>query len=240
LRQSASSACFWSGPVLAEGIMASGHVRRTNRSNTWPHRPAQAEVHQKPLPTGSRSLIAPSSSSLMYLSPARVMVLFAVDVCRRNIWSGPKRGCCKVHNGLALAARPRPLATQSPTPSPGGDSYVRPRRTILFQLAASPADQRNGSPDRQMLCKMTESFRASATRALSGPARWAIARAHSFSCEARGRLLRNVQSHIEWHLSPSDGAGHRALRPDHDTIGSSQPRRDYPRSTHGASPSLID
>jgi transposase len=40
LGQSASSAWSCPGPVLAEGIMASGHARRTNRSNTWPHRPA--------------------------------------------------------------------------------------------------------------------------------------------------------------------------------------------------------
>ncbi len=43
LRQSASSACFWSGPVFAEGIMARGHAHRINRSNTWPHRPGSAE-----------------------------------------------------------------------------------------------------------------------------------------------------------------------------------------------------
>src|SRR5215472_10600918 len=28
------------GTWSAEGIMASGHVNRTNRPNTWPHRPA--------------------------------------------------------------------------------------------------------------------------------------------------------------------------------------------------------
>lgn len=45
MRQSASSACFWSGPIFAEGIMASGHAYRTNRSNTWPRRPDLAERH---------------------------------------------------------------------------------------------------------------------------------------------------------------------------------------------------
>ena len=38
--------------------------------------------------------------------PARVMVLSAVSVSRRNIWSGRKRGCCKVHNGFALICAP--------------------------------------------------------------------------------------------------------------------------------------
>ena len=48
MRQCASSACFWSGPILAEGIMASGHVHRTNRSNTWPHRPTGSETSETP------------------------------------------------------------------------------------------------------------------------------------------------------------------------------------------------
>jgi hypothetical protein len=29
---------------FAEGIMASGRARRVNRSNTWPHRPAQHQI----------------------------------------------------------------------------------------------------------------------------------------------------------------------------------------------------
>jgi hypothetical protein len=57
-----SSACFRSRPVLAEGIMASGHARRTNRSNTWPHRPALQNA-QKPLPTESRPHMAPNGTS---------------------------------------------------------------------------------------------------------------------------------------------------------------------------------
>ena len=48
MRQCASSACFWSGPILAEGIMASGHAHRTNRSNTWPHRPTGSETSKAP------------------------------------------------------------------------------------------------------------------------------------------------------------------------------------------------
>jgi hypothetical protein len=48
LRQSASSACFWSGSGFAEGIMADGHAYRINRSNTWPHRPGAAERQINP------------------------------------------------------------------------------------------------------------------------------------------------------------------------------------------------
>ena len=48
------SACFWSGPVSAKGIMASGHARRTNRSNTWPHRPRAHRI-KKSLANGEPS-----------------------------------------------------------------------------------------------------------------------------------------------------------------------------------------
>ena len=51
------SACFWSGPGSAKGIMASGHARRTNRSNTWPHQPKRT-ASRKPLPTESRPHMA--------------------------------------------------------------------------------------------------------------------------------------------------------------------------------------
>lgn len=46
LRQSASSACSWSGAIFAEGIVASCHVCRTNRSNTWPHHPPRRAVQR--------------------------------------------------------------------------------------------------------------------------------------------------------------------------------------------------
>src|SRR4051812_32356256 len=36
------------------------------------------------------------------------MVLFAVSVGCRNIWSGPEDRHCKVHNGLTLITRPSP------------------------------------------------------------------------------------------------------------------------------------
>src|SRR3954462_3403814 len=53
-----------------------------------------------------RSLIAPPLSRPPFTSPARVMVLFAVSVGCRNIWSGPEDRHCKVHNGLTLITRP--------------------------------------------------------------------------------------------------------------------------------------
>src|SRR5215831_209002 len=38
--------------ALGEGIMASGHVNRTNRPNTWLHRPA-CKREEKPCPLGA-------------------------------------------------------------------------------------------------------------------------------------------------------------------------------------------
>jgi hypothetical protein len=55
-----------------------------------------------------RSLIAAPLSRPSFTSPARVMVLFAVSVGCRNIWSGPEDRHCKVHNGLTLITRPSP------------------------------------------------------------------------------------------------------------------------------------
>ncbi len=59
------------------------------------------------------------------------------------------------------------------------------RRMIWYYAVSATGSQRNGSPDRHTLCRITDSFRASATRALPGPARSAIARAQSFRCSAR-------------------------------------------------------
>src|SRR5690606_33418263 len=52
MRQSASSACFWSGPTFAEGIMASGHAYRANGSNAWPLRLGSAEHQIHPYQRG--------------------------------------------------------------------------------------------------------------------------------------------------------------------------------------------
>jgi hypothetical protein len=73
---------------FAEGIMASGHEHRSNRSNTWPHRPALQKRQTNPLPTGGRSLIAglesSANSSGTFASP-RTTVLSAAGPGRRII-----------------------------------------------------------------------------------------------------------------------------------------------------------
>jgi hypothetical protein len=57
LRQSASERVLLVGTGSAKGIMASGHARRTDRSNTWPHQPKRT-ASRKPLPTESRPHMA--------------------------------------------------------------------------------------------------------------------------------------------------------------------------------------
>ena len=72
--------------------------------------------------------------------------------------------------------------------------------------------QRNGSPERQILWRITESFLASATRALPAPERLAIAPAQSFKLEAffiRDRITTAASySRVRARLSP-----HREIRP---------------------------
>src|SRR5215218_9717933 len=71
-----------------------------------------------------RSLIAAPLSRPPFTSPAGVMVLFAVRVGGRNIWSGPEDRHGKVDNGLTWTRAPRPAAPL-PAPSPWGDAYWR-------------------------------------------------------------------------------------------------------------------
>src|SRR3954454_8399675 len=71
-------------------------------------RPMEMDESAAPDRDTSRSLIAAPLSRPPFTSPARVMVLFAVSVGCRNIWSGPEDRHCKVHNGLTLITRPSP------------------------------------------------------------------------------------------------------------------------------------
>ena len=65
--------------------------------------------------------------------------------------------------------------------------------------------QRNGSPERQMLWRITVSLRANATRALPEPDRRAIASAHSLSLEPRLTRVRmtTAASYISVRASAS-------------------------------------
>ena len=50
----------------------------------------------------------------------------------------------------------------------------------MSYAAMAGVAQRNGTPDRQTLCRITDSLRAKATRALPEPERRSIASAQSF------------------------------------------------------------
>ncbi len=67
------------------------------------------------------------------------------------------------------------------------------------QAAARSVDQRNGWPERQMRCRIVQSFLASATRALPIPDRLAIAWAQSFRPEAfftRDKITTAASQHL--------------------------------------------
>lgn len=111
------------GTLIAETILASVPVRARKKAG---HMGASDLIKalQNTLQGRGRSLIAAPPSRAPFTSPARVMVLFAVSVGCRNIWSGPEDRHCKVHNGLTLTRAHRPAA-QLPAPSPWGDSCSR-------------------------------------------------------------------------------------------------------------------
>ena len=119
-----------------------------------------------------------------------VMVLYAVGVCRRNIWSEAQALQCPQRT-RAERTRSNGLFRSQPAPSPRWATRTRasgPRERIslrFHQALTGCSDQRNASPDRHMLWRITESFLASATRAFPGPDRFAMACAQSFKGEAR-------------------------------------------------------
>src|SRR3954454_10050450 len=98
---------------------------------------------------GGRSLIAAPLSRPSFTAPARVMVLFAVSVGCRNIWSGPEDRHCNVHNGLTLITRPSPRRAIACTLAVG--RCVWPYLTSFYGLRClprrPPAEGLAASPD---------------------------------------------------------------------------------------------
>ena len=79
----------------------------------------------------------------------------------------------------ATRAAQRPPLQLACTLAPVGNLHPRHRvaRVNLVEFGQAPtgcSDQRNGSPERQMLCRITASFLASAMRALPTPDRFAM------------------------------------------------------------------
>ncbi len=95
----------------------------------------------------------------------------------------------------------------------------------LGQAAAACSNQRNGWPDRRMLCRATDSLRANATRILPMPYRFAIACAQSFRLEARLTRVSSTtavsySSHVALRCKPFARAERHLLQ---------QPRHGRPR-----------
>jgi hypothetical protein len=100
-----------------------------------------------------------------------------------------------------------------PYPRPAGNHHIRNLARMnsyeqWSQAALACSDQRNGSPERQTLCKITESFLATATRALPLPDRLAMACPQSFKLEvllSRARITtaasyKRVRASVSPHL----------------------------------------
>jgi hypothetical protein len=124
------------------------------------------------------------------LLPSGVTVLSAVGSFRRNIWFEVRAPQCPHRACTIFNATHGPLSRSARTLAPSGNYSLPASAGMEFRLISGRIydgclDQRNGSPERYMLCRMTESFRANATRALAAPERLAIASAQSFRPEAR-------------------------------------------------------
>ena len=111
-------------------------------------------------PFSNRSSIV---KGVVFYRPARVMVLSAVGVNRRNIWSGPEGGSCKVHNELTCDHVPTAPTTQSPAPSPRGDAFVR-EAANEFDTATQPGSAVTSGTARPISRQRAESPRVCGPR----------------------------------------------------------------------------
>ena len=136
---------------------ASGGGNPSGPAAMWPHQKAGhklatdrvVQTQKAFLTRGGRSLIAAPLSRPSFTSPARVMVLFAVSVGCRNIWSGPEDRHCKVHNGLTLITRPSPRRAIACTLALGRCvlAYLTSFDELRCHGRRGPAERLAGSPD---------------------------------------------------------------------------------------------
>jgi len=149
-----------------------------------------------------------------------VTVLSAVGSLRRNIWFEVRALQCPQRARILCYATQGPLTQSARTLAPSGNyPPASAGRDLVRQADAGCSVQRNGSPEHHMRCKMTESFRANATRALPTPDRLAIASAQSFRPEARFTLVisTTAASYISVRASVSphfDILPARSISPD--------------------------
>ena len=162
--------------------MASGHANRANRPNTWLHRPAMRRevllANQEP-----------------FSNRASLVNRFHPQVPPPGSWFSPRSVIPPQHLVRSIGAARSTTGSDDVLPNgyPRSRLSLRPLGNPLSPIkycrcalqrvhVSSVGDaQRNGSPERQMLWRITVSLRANATRALPEPDRRAIASAHSLS-----------------------------------------------------------
>jgi hypothetical protein len=167
------------GTRVAETILASVHVRAHQQAG---HMDASDLIKtlQIALRGGGRSLIASLLSiASCLLRPYQGHGSLRGRRSRRNIWFEAQALQCPQRARMASRG-PGPSLAAARTLALVGNHHIRCDARMdpgegFRQTAAGCSDQRNGSPERHMLCRITESFRASATRALPAPDRLAIA-----------------------------------------------------------------
>lgn len=148
-----------------------------------------------PASVPGRFLIAFPLSSRLFVHPDRWPrgSRFSPRSALAAVSSGPKRRLCIVHNGLVKVALCGPTASGGVacTLAPEGKLTVS-ALSLCGSLTVSCGPQRNGSPVRQMLCKITANLRARAMRALFVPDRLAICIAQTL--KPRDRLMRVIMT----------------------------------------------
>ena len=157
---------------------------RANRPNTNPQPTGQFRL-KSALDPGGRSLIAARLSRPECCLPGSRFSPRSAELPQHLVRSG-SAGIARSTTGLRVIACPRPRPRNCLHPRPGATRLSCMPTIISTPYAGTGCEgQRNGSPDRQTLCRRTANLRAKATRALPGPERCSMALAQAFRCSGR-------------------------------------------------------
>ena len=159
-----------------------------NRPDTYQRLP----IPPPHLRSAAGSLIAASTFSNRSFRVKRICVVlpgsrFSPRSAAAAASSGPagSAGIARSTTGLRSNHVPPAARAIACTRAQGQRSRLKKLRTSFDCYAAACGAQRNGSPVRHTLCRITDNFRAKATRALPEPDRRSIADAQSFRCSDR-------------------------------------------------------
>ena len=154
------------------------------RPDTCQHPTTRSNQPKTLLLQPGRSLIAAPPSSLsfiLYIACLGHGSLRGQHELPQHPVRSTSAGIARSTTGLRLITCPWPRPRNCLHPRPGATRSSAGYRGISMRYAAIAGGvQRNGSPERQTLCRMTDSLRAKATRALPGLERRSIATAQSF------------------------------------------------------------